>query len=383
MNPAGNNKATDAVIELARALIQRPSVTPEDAGCQALIAERLQAAGFGIENHRFGAVDNLLAVHGSGSPSLVFVGHTDVVPAGDESQWLHPPFAAATVGDRLYGRGAADMKGSVAAMVVALEEFVRKHPQHPGSVALMLTSDEEGEAVDGIRRLVPAISDRYRFDYAVVGEPSSSQRLGDTVRIGRRGSLHVHVTVLGRQGHVAYPELADNPVFSAARLIEVLAATCWDQGNADFPPTSFQISSIQAGTGAANVIPGELQFQANFRFSPESTPASLKEKFERIVEQAGVTVKTRWQLSGEPFYASDRHWRQRVSRVIQTQTGQKPQMNTAGGTSDGRFLAPTGTQVVELGPVNATIHQVNEWVSQKDLRQLNTLYAAILEETLR
>jgi len=383
MNDTVTTQADDPVIDLARELIRRPSVTPDDAGCQSLIGERLQKAGFVIENYRFGDVDNLLAVHGTGTPSLVFVGHTDVVPAGELTQWKHPPFAAVTEGDRLYGRGAADMKGSVAAMVVALENFVQTHPDHPGQVALMLTSDEEGEAIDGIRRLVPAIAECHHFDYAVVGEPSSHQRLGDTVRIGRRGSLHVQATVLGKQGHVAYPQLADNPVFSAARFITQLAEATWDQGNADFPPTSFQIANLSAGTGAANVIPGELHFQGNFRYSPESTPESLQAHFKAIARQTGTPVKTRWQLSGEPFYANDSHWRDRISHVVETATGQKPVMNTAGGTSDGRFLAPTGTQVVELGPVNATIHQVNEWVSQKDLRQLKTLYAAILEETMR
>lgn len=377
------NTTPDAVIDLACELIRRPSTTPDDAGCQPLIGERLQKAGFVIENHRFGEVDNLLAVHGSGSPSLVFVGHTDVVPAGDANQWRHPPFAAVSEGDRLYGRGAADMKGSVAAMVVALEEFVSQHPDHPGTVALMLTSDEEGEAIHGIRQLMPAIANRHHFDYALVGEPSSHQRLGDTVRIGRRGSLHVQATVLGKQGHVAYPELADNPIFSAARFITGLANTQWDQGNADFPPTSFQIANITAGTGAANVIPGQLHFQGNFRFSPESTPESLQARFEAIARETGTHIETRWQLSGEPFYASDRRWREIVRDVIQAKTGQKPVMNTAGGTSDGRFLAPHGTQVVELGPVNATIHQVNEWVSQKDLRLLKSLYAAIMEAVLR
>ncbi len=375
-------KSPGAVVDLARELIRRPSVTPDDAGCQALIAARLRPAGFRIESHRFGDVDNLLALHGDQRPSLVFVGHTDVVPPGDESQWRHPPFAAVCEGDRLYGRGAADMKGAVAAMVVALEQFVDQHPDHRGCVALMLTSDEEGEAVDGIRRLMPAIAGKHQFDYAVVGEPSSHKNLADTVRIGRRGSLHVHVTVHGKQGHVAYPHLADNPIFSAARLITGLARTQWDQGNADFPPTSFQVSQISAGTGAANVIPGMAQFQGNFRYSPESTPASLQARFEVVAQATQVNITTDWQLSGEPFYASDKQWRNKISRVIQETTGHLPEMNTAGGTSDGRFLAPTGTQVVELGPVNATIHQTNEWVSQKDLGLLTRLYMAIMESVL-
>ncbi len=373
----------DPVIDLAKELIRRPSVTPDDAGCQDIIARRLDQAGFAMERHRFGHVDNLLAWHGDGEPSLVFVGHTDVVPPGNENRWRHPPFAAVCEGDRLYGRGAADMKGAVAAQVAALGRFVKQHPEHRGRVALMLTSDEEGEAVDGIRRLMSAIAGRHRFDYAVVGEPSSNRRLGDTVRIGRRGSLHVRVTVMGKQGHVAYPHLADNPVFAAARFIAALDETIWDRGNTDFPPTSFQISQISAGTGATNVIPGRLHFQGNFRYSPESSPQSLQDRFAAVAAQCGVRLDARWQLSGEPFFSGDRWWREQISRVVSRVTGCEPEMNTAGGTSDGRFLAPTGTQVVELGPVNATIHQVDEWVSQKDLRLLADLYAAIMDAVTR
>ncbi|HEV2622683.1 MAG TPA: succinyl-diaminopimelate desuccinylase [Frateuria sp.] len=373
------------VLDLACDLIARRSVTPEDAGCQALVAGRLVAAGFAIEQLRYGEVDNLWATHGGDGPTLVFLGHTDVVPSGPEEAWSSPPFDPTLRGGRLYGRGAADMKGSVAAMVVALERFVAAHPRHRGRVALLLTSDEEGPAnLDGVRRVAEAFRARgERLDWCVVGEPSSKERLGDLVRVGRRGSLSGTLVVRGVQGHVAYPEKASNPIHAFAPALAELAATRWDEGNADFPPTSFQVSNLNAGTGATNVIPGTLAAQINFRYSTASTAADLRARAEAILDRHGLDWQLDWNLSGEPFLSrAGGRLRETVRALCLDLCGVEPEQSTGGGTSDGRFIAPLGAEVVELGPVNATIHKVDECVAVEELERLPGLYQAICERLL-
>lgn len=373
------------VLDLTCDLIARRSVTPEDAGCQVLIAERLARAGFAVERLRFGEVENLWATHGSGDPTLVFLGHTDVVPSGPESSWQSLPFEPVVRDGHLYGRGAADMKGSVAAMVVALEDFVAAYPQHPGRVALLLTSDEEGPAnLDGVRRVAATFRTRgERLDWCVVGEPSSKVRLGDLIRVGRRGSLSATLTVRGVQGHVAYPEKASNPIHAFAPALAELAATRWDEGNADFPPTSFQVSNLNAGTGATNVIPGSLVAQINFRYSTASTAAELRARTEAILSRHGLDWQLGWNLSGEPFLSpAGGRLREAVCAVCRELCGTEPEQSTGGGTSDGRFIAPLGPEVVELGPVNATIHKVDECVAVADLERLPGLYRAICDRLL-
>ena len=373
------------VLELACELIGRRSVTPEDAGCQALVAERLAGAGFAIEHLRHGAVDNLWATHGRDGPTLVFLGHTDVVPSGPEAFWQTPPFEPTIRDGHLYGRGAADMKGSVAAMVVALERFVAAHPQHPGRVALLLTSDEEGPTnFDGVRRVADTFRARgERLDWCVVGEPSSKERLGDLIRVGRRGSLSARLTVRGVQGHVAYPEKADNPIHAFAPALVELAATRWDEGNPDFPPTSFQVSNLNAGTGATNVIPGALTAQINLRYSTASTAADLRERTEAILVRHGLDWQLEWNLSGEPFLSPPGgRLRETVRAVCRELCGVEPEQSTGGGTSDGRFIAPLGVEVVEAGPVNATIHKVDERVAVDELERLPDLYQAICARLL-
>jgi succinyl-diaminopimelate desuccinylase len=373
------------VLELTRDLIGRRSVTPEDAGCQALIAGRLVAAGFAVEQLRYGEVDNLWATHGSEGPTLVFLGHTDVVPSGPEDAWASPPFDPVLRDGRLYGRGAADMKGSVAAMTVALERFVAAHPQHPGRLALLLTSDEEGPTnLDGVRRVAETFRARgERIDWCVVGEPSSRQVLGDLIRVGRRGSLSGTLTVHGVQGHVAYPEKASNPIHAFAPALAELAATRWDEGNADFPPTSFQVSNLNAGTGATNVIPGTLVAQINFRYATASTAADLRARTEAVLDRHGLDWRLEWNLSGEPFLSpAGGRLREAVRAVCRELCGVEPEQSTGGGTSDGRFIAPLGAEVVELGPVNATIHKVDECVAVADLERLPALYLAVCERLL-
>lgn len=373
----------DPLLELTAELIRRASLTPDDAGCQTLIAGRLRRAGFRIESLRYGEVDNLWAVHGEDGPTLAFLGHTDVVPSGPATQWQTPPFEPVLRDGRLYGRGAADMKGSVAAFVIALERFVARHPQHAGRVALLLTSDEEGAARDGVRKVAETFRARgERLDWCVVGEPSSSARLGDVIRVGRRGSLSGYLTVHGVQGHVAYPDKARNPIHAFAPALAELAATRWDDGNADFPPTSFQVSNITAGTGANNVIPGTLEAAFNFRFSTESSAASLRERTEALLRRHGVEFSLRWDLSGEPFLTRGGPLREQTIAAIAAVCGIATEASTGGGTSDGRFIAPLGTDVVEVGPVNATIHQIDEHVSVADLQQLPALYLAIAERLL-
>ncbi|MEP6897085.1 MAG: succinyl-diaminopimelate desuccinylase [Rhodanobacter sp.] len=378
------------VLELACDLIRRRSVTPEDAGCLPLIGERLARAGFRIEHLRYGEVDNLWATHGDANetgqgPLLVFLGHTDVVPSGPEAAWQSLPFEPTIRDGRLYGRGAADMKGSVAAMVVALERFVATHPRHQGRVGLLLTSDEEGPTnLDGVRRVVQhftAVGEK--IDWCVVGEPSAKARLGDLIRVGRRGSLSGTLTVRGIQGHVAYPEKALNPIHAFAPALAELAAETWDQGNGDFPPTSFQVSNLNAGTGANNVIPGELQALINFRYCTASRADDLRARTEAILQRHGVDFALDWNLSGEPFLTlPDGVLRKTVVAVCLELFGAEPEQSTGGGTSDGRFIAPTGTEVVEIGPVNATIHKVDECIAMEDLETLPVMYRAVCEKLL-
>ena len=374
------------VFDLACDLIRRRSVTPEDAGCLPLIGARLEGAGFRVEHLRYGEVDNLWATHGSDGPTLVFLGHTDVVPSGPESDWRSPPFEPTVRDGLLYGRGAADMKGSVAAMVVALEQFVAAQPNHSGRVGLLLTSDEEGPTnLDGVRKVAEHFrrTDE-RLDWCVVGEPSARERLGDLIRVGRRGSLSATLTVRGVQGHVAYPEKALNPIHAFAPALTALAAERWDEGNADFPPTSFQVSNLNAGTGANNVIPGTLTALMNFRYSTASAAAELRARSEAILQRHGLDYALEWNLSGEPFLTPPGgRLRATVVAVCLELCGIEPEQSTGGGTSDGRFIAPLGVEVVELGPVNATIHKVDECVSLDELEQLPRLYRAVCERLLR
>lgn len=371
------------VLDLTCELIRRASVTPEDAGCQQLLGERLAAAGFAIEDLHYGEVRNLWATHGETGPVLVLLGHTDVVPTGPVEKWTSPPFEPTIRDGHLFGRGAADMKSGVAAMSLALVEFVRRHPRHPGTVALLLTSDEEGPSIDGVRRVVEEFRRRgQRVDWCLVGEPSSRQVLGDLVRVGRRGSLHGRLCVRGVQGHVAYPELARNPVHAAAAALTELVATVWDEGNASFPPTSFQISNIHAGTGAANIIPGTLEVAFNFRYGTASSADDLRARIEDCLKRHGLDYEIEWELSGEPFLTEPGALRSAVEAVLMEHFGQVPESSTGGGTSDGRFIAPLGAEVVEFGPVNASIHKVDECVSVADLERLPDLYLAIIERLL-
>lgn len=373
------------VLELARDLIRRRSVTPEDAGCLPLIGERLERVGFHVEHLRYGEVDNLWVTHGAAGPTLVFLGHTDVVPSGPEAAWQSPPFEPTIRDGRLYGRGAADMKGSVAAMVVALEQFVAAHPEHRGRLGLLLTSDEEGPTnLDGVRRVVEHFRGRgERIDWCVVGEPSSKETLGDLIRVGRRGSLSGTLVVRGVQGHVAYPEKALNPIHAFAPALAELAAERWDEGNADFPPTSFQVSNLNAGTGANNVIPGELVALINFRYCTASRADDLRARTEAILHRHGLDFALDWNLSGEPFLTPPGGaLRETVVAVCRELCGIDPEQSTGGGTSDGRFIAPMGAEVVELGPVNATIHKVDECVDVAELEKLPAVYRALCERLL-
>ncbi len=371
------------VLELACELIRRPSVTPDDGGCQDLLAERLGAAGFDARQLDFGPVRNLWALHGKGRPLLVFLGHTDVVPPGPEDRWTSPPFRPTVDGDLLRGRGAADMKGAVAAMAIALERFATAAPDHQGTVALLVTSDEEGIAEDGIKRVVPALSgEGIVIDFCLVGEPSSGQALGDTIRIGRRGALNGWLTVRGVQGHSAFPELARNPIHEAAPALAALAEERWDSGDEHFPPTTLAITNLNAGVGAVNVIPGELTATFNFRFGPASSADSIKRRVVEVLRAHRLEFELDWQLSGEPFLTEEGELSRAVKGAIQRHTGRAPVANTGGGTSDGRFVAPTGAQVVELGLINATIHQVDESTVTADLDTLAAIYQSVIEELL-
>ena len=370
-------------LELACELIRRPSVTPDDAGCQDLMAERLAALGFRIEPMPFGEVTNLWARRGDSGPLLCLAGHTDVVPPGPLEDWTSPPFEPTIRAGRLYGRGAADMKGSLAAMVTAVESFVADHPRHRGSVALLLTSDEEGPSVDGTVRVVERLQARGEpIDYALVGEPSSRERLGDTIKNGRRGSLNGFLTVHGKQGHVAYPQLARNPFHAASQALADLCAEVWDQGNDHFPPTSLQIANLNMGTGAENVIPGRLTAQFNLRFSTELSPEVIDRRVRRILDAGGFDYDLVWRLSGNPFLTPAGELVEAARAAIAEVQGIETQLSTSGGTSDGRFIAPLGAQVVELGPINASIHQVDEHVGLEELDRLSAIYRGILERVL-
>ena len=370
-------------LELCCELIRRPSVTPEDAGCQALMLQRLEKIGFSCTALRFGEVDNFWAERGESGPILVFAGHTDVVPSGPETEWLSPPFEPTLRDGVLFGRGAADMKGSLAAMVVACEQFVAEHPKHPGRIGFLITSDEEGPAVDGTVRVLQWLQDQGQsIDWCLVGEPSSSEQLGDVIKNGRRGSLGGRLRVHGTQGHIAYPQLADNPIHRALPALTALCAETWDAGNEFFPPTSMQISNISSGAGASNVIPGELELMFNFRFSTEVTAAELQQRTGAILDACGLDYALEWNLSGEPFLNTAGELVDATVASILDCLGRQAQLSTAGGTSDGRFIAPTGAQVVELGPVNASIHKLNEEVRAADLDILAQLYQQILQRLL-
>ena len=367
-------------LALAMELISRPSVTPHDGGCQPLIADRLSAIGFDCQTMGFGDVTNLWARRGSDAPLFVFLGHTDVVPTGPESEWETPPFEPTLRDGYLCGRGAADMKGSVAAFITALERFAANHPGHRGSVGVLLTSDEEGDAVDGTVKVVEKLSRRgEHIDWCLVGEPSSRDRIGDVVKNGRRGSLTGRLTVLGRQGHVAYPDQVVNPVHAFARGFAELADTVWDQGNADFPPTSFQVSNISAGTGVENVVPGTLDACFNFRYSTETTAQSLKESVTAILQKHGIQHRVEWTHGALPFLTREGALVEAVRTSIRELAAAETILSTEGGTSDGRFVAPTGAEVVELGPVNATIHKIDERVRAEDLDLLSKIYERVMD----
>ncbi|MEO8307945.1 MAG: succinyl-diaminopimelate desuccinylase [Pseudomonadota bacterium] len=372
-----------ATLALTQDLVSRASLTPSDNGCQDLMASRLLAAGFTVEKIPFGNVENFWARRGTQGPVLCFAGHTDVVPTGPLEEWHSDPFKPTVVDGRLYGRGAADMKSGLAAMVTACETFAREHPGHRGSIALLITSDEEGPSVDGTKRVVETLKARgEKIDWCIVGEPSSEHLAGDTIKIGRRGSFSGRLTIYGVQGHIAYPQLAENPVHSFAPALVELARHVWDAGNAHFQPTSFQISNIAAGTGAPNVIPGELKARFNLRYSPEQTQEALKKTVEGILEKHKLRFSIDWYVSGEPFYTAPGALSDAVQAAVNEVTGITPQMTTGGGTSDGRFIATMGTQVVELGVTNATIHKVNESVAIEEIDALHAMYVRLLEKLL-
>ena len=372
------------VLALTRELILRPSVTPEDAGCQALIAARLQRAGFACETLRFGDVDNLWATHGGGDgPVLVLLGHTDVVPPGPHEAWASDPFVPEVRDGVLYGRGAADMKGSVAAFVVALERFVAAHPDHHGTVALLLTSDEEGDAIDGVRKVADLFRERgERIDWCITGEPSSKEALGDLLRVGRRGSLSATLTVRGVQGHVAYPDKARNPIHQALPALAELAARQWDAGYESFPPTSLQVSNFNAGTGANNVIPGQASVSFNLRYNPHWDADRLQLECEAVLNKHGLDFDIHWHRSGDPFYTPEGVLRSAAREVLTEFAGGPPEESTGGGTSDARFIAPLGAHCIEVGPVNASIHKVDENVRVTDLEALPDLYQRLIERLL-
>ncbi len=370
-------------LELAIELISRPSITPNDAGCQALIAKRLQTLDFNLENLRFGEVDNLWARRGQTVPLFVFAGHTDVVPTGPEEQWQFPPFATTQHQGFLYGRGAADMKSSIAAMITACERFIAAHPQHNGSIAFLITSDEEGPGVDGTVKVIKTLQARNeKIDWCLVGEPSSTERLGDVVKNGRRGSLNGILTLHGVQGHVAYPHLAENPIHRFAPVLKTLCETQWDQGNDFFPATSFQITNFNAGTGADNVIPGDLEVLFNFRYSSELTHTQLQEQVTTLLDKHGLNYTLTWRHSGPPYLTTPGTLVKATEQAISEVCGYETTLSTSGGTSDGRFIAPTGAEVIEIGPLNRTIHKINECVSIEDIDTLSALYQRILEKLL-
>ncbi|OOF87992.1 succinyl-diaminopimelate desuccinylase [Rodentibacter ratti] len=373
----------EKIVQLAQELIRRPSISPNDEGCQKLIAERLTKLGFEIEWLPFNDTLNLWAKHGTREPVIAFAGHTDVVPVGDETQWSYPPFSAEIVGDMLYGRGAADMKGSLAAMVVAAENYVKNNPQHQGTIALLITSDEEAAAKDGTVRVVETLMEREEnITYCMVGEPSSSKILGDVVKNGRRGSITGNLYIQGIQGHVAYPHLADNPIHKALPFLKELTTYRWDNGNEFFPPTGLQIANIQSGTGSNNVIPGELYVQFNLRYCTEITDDLIKQNVAEMLEKHGLNYRIEWNLSGKPFLTKPGKLVNALVDSIQEITGVTPKLETGGGTSDGRFIALMGAEVVEFGPLNVTIHKVNESVSCDDLAKCGEVYYQMIVNLL-
>ena len=368
-------------LELAKDLISRNSVTPEDAGCQEVMIQRLEAIGFTVERLRFEDVDNFWARRGDSAPLYAFAGHTDVVPTGPEDQWQYPPFEPTIKDGMLYGRGAADMKGSLAAMLTACERFVAEHPDHRGSIGFLITSDEEGPSINGTVKVVEHLEARgEKMDGCLVGEPSSTNTVGDVIKNGRRGSLGCVLTVHGVQGHVAYPHLAENPIHTVAPVLAELTSQSWDNGNEFFPATSFQISNINGGTGATNVIPGDVEIVFNFRYSTETTQEQLEQRVEAILDSHKLKYTINWTLSGLPFLTPSGALVDAACAAVKTVQGFDTELSTAGGTSDGRFIAPTGAQVVELGPLNATIHKVDECVAVDDLDKLSEMYQHVLEE---
>jgi len=377
-----------ATLDLTRALIELASLTPHDAGCQRLLADRLKPRGFEVEWFKFGEVSNIIFTHGqahhAGEPSLWFLGHTDVVPPGPLEDWTSPPFKAEVRNNVLYGRGAADMKGAVAAMVTAAEMFVHENPDHNGQIGILLTSDEEGDAIDGVKRVAEMLLQRNTVPkYCLVGEPSSQKQLGDTVRIGRRGSTHARLQVHGIQGHSAFPEALDNPIHRLATFLEALTKIQWDQGDENFPPTHCQVTNIQAGTGAENVTPGHAEAWFNFRNSPASPTEDISLRVEALLKQTGILrYELDWKVSGEPFRSEAGKLRTAVLQVIQNELGIQPELNTGGGTSDGRFIAPLGTEVIEFGLLNESIHKVDENTSTEDLEVLSRVYKRIMTQIL-
>ena len=370
-------------LELTQELIRRQSVTPEDAGCMDLIASRLEPLGFTAEWLNFGDTKNIWLRRGRAAPLFMFLGHTDVVPPGPLEEWSSPPFEPAIRNGRLYGRGAADMKSGVAAMVTALENFVPRHPDHRGSIAVLLTSDEEGAATDGVVKVVDVLKARGdRIDWCLIGEPSSFDTLGDVIRVGRRGSLCAVLRVFGIQGHVAYPEQAENPIHRFAPALAELTAEVWDAGNQYFPPTSFQVSNIRSGTGAENVIPGRLEVQFNFRFSTALTEDDIKRRVAAILERHGLKYELNWRLSGAPFLTPGTELIGAIQKALEQVTGRRARPDTGGGTSDGRFIAPTGAQVVELGPLSGSIHKIDEHTPVADIETLSRVYERVLANLL-
>ena len=370
-------------LELTKQLIARPSVTPDDQDCQKLIAERLQAIGFEAEHHRFGEVDNLWARRGKQQPLFVFAGHTDVVPPGPVEQWQHDPFTPTISGSTLYGRGAADMKSSIAAMICACEKFIAENPEHNGSIAFLITSDEEGDAIDGTVKVIELLQQRNEnIDWCLVGEPTSTDTVGDVVKNGRRGSLSGTLKIIGTQGHIAYPQLADNPIHRLAPALSELVNEQWDNGNDFFPPTSFQISNINAGTGANNVIPGYVDILFNIRFSTEITEDQIRSRIEQILDTHGLDYELAWALSGNPFLTPGGKLIDATRAAIKNVRNFDTELSTSGGTSDGRFIAPTGAQVIELGPVNASIHKIDENIDIDELEELTRIYHEILVQLL-
>lgn len=367
-------------LDLLKTLIAKKSITPDDAGCQNLLIDTLQSAGFQIKKLPFGDVNNVWAWHGETQPTLAFAGHTDVVPPGPENEWLSPPFTPTERGGFLYGRGAADMKSGLAAMITAAIQYVNDNPQHPGTIGFIITSDEEGDAINGTTKVVDYLQEQnITLDYCIVGEATSEKQCGDAIKIGRRGSLHGILTIIGKQGHIAYPQLADNPIHRSFQALDELAKTQWDTGDEFFSPTSFQIHTAEAGTGASNVIPGTFSIKFNFRFAPVCTAESLQEKTQAILDQHGLNYTLDWHLSSKPFFSGNKQLARHCVTAIQDICDITPDLNTKGGTSDGRFIAPTGCEVVELGPVNASIHKVNEHIKTNDVEKLRAVYQRILE----